>query len=146
MLLNEKYTGTYIYNRRASKNDDGKRNNSQEKNPDEVVRNADAFPAIIDKDTIERVKTCMDARKGRNATNQAKEPYYLSGLIRCGQCGHNMRAIERAKTEMAHRRQNIAAIQETKEVQGNAQQKASRRNTSRLPLSTISHPCVAENG
>ena len=97
MLLNEKYTGTYVYNRRASKNDDGKRNNSQEKSPDEVIRIPDAFPAIIEKDIFDRVKTCMDARKGRNATNQAKEPYYLSGLIKCGQCGHSMSGNRKGK-------------------------------------------------
>ena len=97
MLLNEKYTGTYVYNRRASKNEDGRRNNSQEKSADEMVKNPDAFPAIIDRDTFERVKACMDARKGRNATNQAKEPYYLSGLIKCGQCGHNMSGNRKGK-------------------------------------------------
>ena len=97
MLINEKYTGTYVYNRRASKNADGKRNNSQEKSIDETVRNPGAFPAIIDRETFDRVKTCMDARKGRNATNQAKEPYYLSGIIKCGQCGNNISGNRKGK-------------------------------------------------
>ena len=90
MLINEKYTGTYVYNRRSSKRADNKRNNSLEKDPSEQVKNPNAFPAIVDRETFDKVKVCMEKRKGRNATNQALEPYFLSGLIKCGNCGGNM--------------------------------------------------------
>lgn len=90
MLINEKYIGTYVYNRRAHADAEGKHNNNLEKDPNEQIKNLNAFPAIIDAETFGKVKACMESRKGRNATNQAKEPYYLSGLIKCGQCGGNM--------------------------------------------------------
>ena len=90
LLLNEKYLGTYIYNRRSSKNSDGKRNNSAEKDASEIIRHENAFPAIVDKETFARVKKVMASRKGRNACNQAVETYLLSGLIKCGKCGSNM--------------------------------------------------------
>ena len=90
MLLNEKYVGTYVYNRRSSKDEDGRRNNSLEKEESEQIKNPNAFPAIIDQEVFDQVVSCMKKRKGRNATNQAKQPYYLSGLIKCGECGHNL--------------------------------------------------------
>ncbi len=90
LLLNEKYLGTYIYNRRSSKDANCKRNNSKEKESDKVIRHENAFPAIIDKETFEKVKKLMDSRKGRNACYQAQEVYLLSGLIKCGKCGSNM--------------------------------------------------------
>ena len=90
MLLNEKYIGTYVYNRRSSKDDDGRRNNSLEKERSLQIVNVNAFPAIVDREVFDQVQACMKKRKGRNATNQAKQPYYLSGIIKCGECGHNM--------------------------------------------------------
>lgn len=90
MLLNEKYLGTYIYNRRSTKSKDGKRNNSLAKDPDQIIRIENAFDAIVDKETFNKVKKVMDSRKGRNACNQAQEVYLLSGIIKCGKCGSNM--------------------------------------------------------
>ena len=90
MLLNEKYVGTYVYNRRSSKDEDGRRNNSLEKDASQQIKNPNAFPAIVEQEIFDQVRSCMAKRKGRNATNQAKQTYYLSGIIKCGECGHNM--------------------------------------------------------
>lgn len=90
ILLNEKYLGTYIYNRRSGKDIEGKRNNSKDKDESEIIRHENAFPAIIDRATFDKVKKVMDSRKGRNACYQAQETYLLSGLIKCGKCGTNM--------------------------------------------------------
>lgn len=87
ILLNEKYIGVYIYNRRAAKQVDGRRNNSEQKPDDKIVRLPDSIPAIVDHETFNKVKDIMTRRKGRNAAGQAKETYLLSGLIRCGNCG-----------------------------------------------------------
>ncbi len=90
MLINEKYTGTYVYNKRSSSDINGKRNNSKLKDESEIIRIENAFEAIISKEDFEKVKKMMQFRKGRNATNQAKEVYLLSGLVKCGKCGHNL--------------------------------------------------------
>lgn len=90
ILLNEKYTGTYVYNRRSSFDMMGKRSNSKQKDDSEIVRNKNAFEAIIDDETFNAVRAIMEKRKGRNATHQAQEVYLLSGIIKCGLCGSNM--------------------------------------------------------
>ena len=90
MLLNEKYTGTYVYNKRSSYDSMGKRNNSKLKNDSEIIRIKGAFDAIISMETFNKVRVAMESRKGRNACNQAQEVYLLSGLVKCGLCGHNL--------------------------------------------------------
>lgn len=90
MLLNEKYTGTYVYNKRSSFDSMGKRNNSKLKDDSEIIRVEDAFDAIISKETFDKVRKAMESRKGRNACNQAQEVYLLSGIVKCGVCGHNL--------------------------------------------------------
>lgn len=90
MLLNEKYTGTYVYNKRSSYDSMGKRNNSKLKDDSEIIRVEGAFEAIISKETFDKVRNAMEARKGRNASHQAREVYLLSGLVKCGLCGHNL--------------------------------------------------------
>ena len=90
MLLNEKYTGTYVYNKRSSYDSMGKRNNSKHKDDSEIIRIEDAFDAIISKEVFDKVRNAMDARKGRNACHQAREVYLLSGIVKCGLCGHNL--------------------------------------------------------
>ena len=90
MLLNEKYTGTYVYNKRSSYDSMGKRNNSKLKDDSEIIRVEGAFDAIISTETFNKVRGAMESRKGRNACNQAQEVYLLSGLVKCGLCGHNL--------------------------------------------------------
>ena len=90
MLLNEKYTGTYVYNKRSSYDSMGKRNNSKLKDDSEIIRVEGAFDAIISMETFNKVRGAMESRKGRNACNQAQEVYLLSGLVKCGLCGHNL--------------------------------------------------------
>ena len=90
MLLNEKYTGTYVYNKRSSYDSMGKRNNSKLKDDSQIIRIEGAFDAIVSREVFDKVKGAMESRKGRNASNQAQEVYLLSGLVKCGLCGHNL--------------------------------------------------------
>lgn len=89
ILRNEKYIGTYIYNRSVSKKD-GKRNHHKSKPEEEIIRVENAFPAIIDKELFWRVQAKMDKRKHAKARNKAKTNYLVSGLIVCGECGAAM--------------------------------------------------------
>lgn len=86
VLRNEKYTGTYVLNKSASKDVDGKRNGHAYKTDDEIIRIEDAIPPIISKKDFEAVQVKMNGRKTTRAANTAKEVYLLSGKIFCDEC------------------------------------------------------------
>lgn len=81
ILLNEKYTGTYIFNKRLSKKD-----NHKYKDDSEIIRIEDAIPMIISKEDFIIVKSKMDGKKVGPRMNQ-KRFYILTGKIECGECG-----------------------------------------------------------
>jgi len=86
ILKNEKYTGTYVYNKTISKNN-GKRNNHAQKDDDQIIKVPDALPVIIQPEDFNKVKGMMEKRKLAPSANKAKEIYLLTGLIYCGKCG-----------------------------------------------------------
>lgn len=86
ILRNEKYTGTYIFNRSASKFDK-KRNHHKSKPPEEVIKIPGAIPEIIKPEDFKKIQEVMDRRKHAPGENKAVEPYLLTGLIICGECG-----------------------------------------------------------
>ncbi len=81
ILINEKYTGTYIFNKRLSKKD-----NHKYKEEDDIIRVEDGMPMIISKVDFLTVKTKMDGKKVGPRMNQ-KRFYLLTGKIVCGECG-----------------------------------------------------------
>lgn len=84
LLCNEKYVGVYVFNKRTSRNIDGKRNNHSIKDENEIIRIPGGVPQIIDTDTFLRTQELLDAKK--RATRKTKEVYLLSGLVFCGEC------------------------------------------------------------
>ncbi|MDL2238145.1 recombinase family protein [Christensenellaceae bacterium OttesenSCG-928-K19] len=82
ILRNERYIGVYTWNKRIVKN--MRRWAGGKPNPN-CVRIEDAIPAIIDKETWERVQWRMD--KNKKKCPNAKREYLLSGLIECESCG-----------------------------------------------------------
>ena len=87
MLKNEKYKGVYIYNRRASKDADGKYNSHLNKFEDEIVRIADGMPRIISDELFESVNKIICSRKRLKTYRGKKHTYLLTGKIFCGKCG-----------------------------------------------------------
>lgn len=89
ILRNRKYIGEYIYNRSASKDDNGKRNNHKEKPTKEIICIPGAMPQIIDRETFGKVQTILDERKRESTckTYRERTKYVLSGLLRCAECG-----------------------------------------------------------
>ncbi len=87
ILRQEKYIGTYVYNRRA-KNAAGKYNNHKE-NP-KIVRIEGGCPQIIKKELWLKVQERMKKNKRIGGQNKAKVNYLLSGKIYCGKCGASM--------------------------------------------------------
>lgn len=112
ILRNEKYTGTYVYNRAQSKSVDGKRNNWKSKSEDEIIRVPNAFPAIVSEQLFTEVQDGIksNSRNRQSGQYKSKETYLLSGLVECGVCGYamtgNRRFAGRNKTKYVTHRCN----------------------------------------
>jgi site-specific DNA recombinase len=87
IIRNEKYTGTYVYNKTAAKSVDGTMNRHRLKNAEEIIRVEDAVPVIIPPETFQRAQAILHSRRHKGAQHKAKESYLLSGKIVCGECG-----------------------------------------------------------
>ncbi|HEX2986054.1 MAG TPA: recombinase family protein [Caproiciproducens sp.] len=90
ILCNEKYNGTYIYNRIAPKDIRGRVNRHKLKDPDQIIRIPGGVPAIVDKDTWATVQQKMKSNFRKAGRNMAKAQYLLSGKLFCGHCGAAM--------------------------------------------------------
>lgn len=88
ILRNEKYTGTFVYNR-ATTMVRGRRNNHASKSADEIIKIPGGIPQIVDDVTWRATKKRLsdNVRKG---ANKAKTVYLLRGKIRCAKCGSIM--------------------------------------------------------
>lgn len=89
ILTNEKYTGTYIFNK-SSKKINGKRNSHKFKDDNEIIKIQNGMPSIIDQETWNKVRDKMECNKRTAASHCAKSIYLLSGLIYCDKCGGSM--------------------------------------------------------
>ena len=86
MLENEKYYGTYIYNRENGKR---KKNRVLLEHFDEV-RNETAIPPIVSKELFNKVQAMM-AQRNVCCPHQNKNPeYILTGFVQCKSCGSSM--------------------------------------------------------
>lgn len=99
ILRNEKYIGTYVWNRVVSKNSKGRRNGHREKSVEEVIRIPNGMPAIIPKETFQNAQQIIAKRKlGEESPRRTSTVYLLSGLVRCS-CGSGLQGNRRkAKT------------------------------------------------
>lgn len=89
LILNKKYCGYYIFNRRPPKKF-GKVNSHQRRSQDEIIEIKGGIPAIISEETYNKAMAIMDSHKRSPAMNCAKHIYLLSGLVRCGHCDESM--------------------------------------------------------
>lgn len=87
ILVNEKYTGVYVFNRAGAADQKGVRNNHRSKSEDEIIRIPGGIPAIISKDDFDLVQSIMKARKNKNARINGTQNFLLTGKIVCGDCG-----------------------------------------------------------
>ncbi len=110
ILTNERYIGTYTWNRRKMKLmrkwAGGKLNPA-------VIRLENFITPIIDQNMWERVQERMKNNQ-RKVQNKAKREYLLSGLIECSQCGAAY--VGHCST---HRRKDGTAIETCYYVCGN---------------------------
>ena len=86
ILRNEKYSGIYVFNRSATKDYEGKRNNHASKDDESVIRIAGGIPAIIDEEIFRQAQEKGKLNQRQPGGYKAKQTYLLSGLIFCGEC------------------------------------------------------------
>ena len=82
ILRNEKYIGRYVWNKRLSK----KSGNRQYKPDDQIIRIDGALPAIISKETWNKVQSILQSRKRKPRHNKSYY-YLLTGKLICADCG-----------------------------------------------------------
>ena len=86
MLKNDKYYGTYVYNREG-----GKRRKNRVLNEDfDEVRNAEAIPPIISKKLFDAAQERSAKRNACRPKQNANPQFVLTGLIFCKNCGKSM--------------------------------------------------------
>ena len=95
ILNNEKYTGVYVFNKTQRKGVDGKRNGHKQKSDDEIIKVEGGMPAIINKEIFAQAQEMIQKRKKTPGAHKATTTYLLTGLIRCGECGHAMQGNKR---------------------------------------------------
>lgn len=93
LLSNEKYIGTFVYNKSTAKKKYGKkagtRNSHEIKDESEIVRIENNHEAIISKEQFYQVQEKLAAKSKKNNTTKDRS-YILRGLIKCSECGRNL--------------------------------------------------------
>ena len=95
ILSNEKYTGVYVFNKTQRKGVNGKRNGHKQKSEEEIIKVEGGMPKIIDKEVFLQAQEMMQKRKKAPGSHKATTLYLLTGIIRCGECGHAMQGNKR---------------------------------------------------
>jgi len=83
ILINEKYIGRYVYNKRLSKTS----GNRKYKSDDEIIRIENALPRIIDDKQWDMVQKKLQSRKNGPRMSAATRVYILTGKMECAECG-----------------------------------------------------------
>ncbi len=88
ILRNEKYIGTYIFNKVQGRDYRGKRQDHLQKSEEEIIRVENAIPPIIEKADFIKVQEMLKRNKKLSGKYKAKEnnSYLLSGRVFCGEC------------------------------------------------------------
>jgi len=94
ILRQEKYVGTYIWNKVKAKNSKHQRNSHKYKPLEEQVVIEDGCPAIISKEQFNRVQQKLNSK---NFNAKKSMHYMLSGLkiLKCKECGSYMTGLKR---------------------------------------------------
>ena len=93
LLRNESYKGVYTFNKDKSRNKFS--NTVRTTETDELVRIEDGMPAIVSKADFDEVQKLLSYNKLSGGAQKAKEPYLLTGIAVCGECGSPMQGNSR---------------------------------------------------
>lgn len=86
-LQNRQYMGEYVFNQYKHIKIPKRGRSILKKSESEIIRIPNGIPAIVDKETFERVQEILKNRKTVKRQNKKKGKYLLTGLITCGICG-----------------------------------------------------------
>lgn len=85
ILTNQKYKGTYTYDRTAAKDSEGHRNSHKIKS--DPIEIPDGMPAVIEPARFDKVQEKLAQNRRRTASRTGKNYYALNGFTRCPKCG-----------------------------------------------------------
>lgn len=110
ILGNEKYMGTFVFNRATGKDHNHRRNNHASKPYQEMIRVENGCPAIVSRELFEKVQQRRKSNRTKSGSYHSKEFYLLTGKLFCGVCGKRLigklRFSGRNKTRLATYRCN----------------------------------------
>ena len=86
ILDNEKYTGTYVFNKTEKRDGRGKRNGHKTKDEEDIIRIENCFEPIVSRELFDKVQRRKQERKNCGRRYSSKTNYLLAGLIYCGEC------------------------------------------------------------
>lgn len=81
LITNERYKGTFVFNRRSSPNSLNRRNSHKYKDESEIIRKEGGNPAIVSPELWEKANAIRKATRFRR--ENTNNPYLLSGLLYC---------------------------------------------------------------
>lgn len=89
LLRQEKYTGTYCWNKARQKDSKGRHNTHARKPIDKQVRVEGGCPQIISKERFQKVQETLADRARGKAGSKSNRHYMLSSMkvLRCAECG-----------------------------------------------------------
>ncbi len=92
ILTQEKYIGTYRWNKRRAKNSKGQHNNHAYKPVEKQIVIEDGCPAIIPLEQFQAVQERLSQRRQGRADTKSRHHYMLGGmkLLKCAKCGEYM--------------------------------------------------------
>ncbi|MBR1458390.1 MAG: recombinase family protein, partial [Oscillospiraceae bacterium] len=85
ILKNPKYMGTYVYDKSAPKDSEGKRNSHAAKK--DYIQIKDGMPAIITPADFHKVQEKMANHQNKYQHRNSKHYYPLNGKLHCAKCG-----------------------------------------------------------
>ena len=89
ILENEKYAGTYYWNKRSGKDFRGKRNSNKLK--EDYYRVPGGIPAIVSEELFSQVQERLRDNKNKIRNHNGKNFYPLNGKIFCSKCGQPLK-------------------------------------------------------
>jgi hypothetical protein len=124
ILSNPAYIGTFKFNRNSRAKYHsyqggeyvaGKRHGPNAEADVIVIENCEMIDPLIDRDTFDRAQVLLSkGRTGRNGYTPDTNPFLLSGLLRCGDCGAPLWAYKGRQVK----RYECSRQQETKDCPG----------------------------
>ena len=85
ILKNQKYMGTYVYDRTESKDSEGRRNSHKEKA--QYIQISNGMPAIISEKDFQKAQENMRKNATKQTHRTGKNYYALNGYLHCSSCG-----------------------------------------------------------